>query len=175
MLAACAASGCIDEQTAERLNRNYVFLRNLEHCLQYVDDKQTQVLPKDDAERARVAKMMGMTLAELDAEVAEIRAFVTTTFDGVFHTKAPTDRVSNWPVGWSTAIRLLKVNSPMRLPTSALLRPTSSPGRILKMMRSRYLNARTQQTREQLARFVPKVAQKGGRLGAAARKLRFGR
>ena len=28
------------------------------------------------------------------------------------------------------------------------------------MMRSRYLNARTQQTREQLARFVPKVAQK---------------
>lgn len=160
MLAACAASGCIDEQTAERLNRNYVFLRNLEHCLQYVDDKQTQVLPKDDAERSRVAKMMGMTLAELDAEVAEIRAFVTTTFDGVFHTKAPTDRVSNWPVGWSTGDPALESELTDALAGIGFIEANKLAGRILKMMRSRYLNARTQQTREQLARFVPKVAQK---------------
>ena len=160
MLKACAASGCIDEQTAERLNRNYVFLRNLEHCLQYVDDKQTQVLPKDDEERSRVAKMMGLTLAELDTEVAEIRAFVTATFDGVFHTKAPSDRVSNWPVGWSTGDPGLESELTDALAEDGFVEANKLAGRILKMMRSRYLNARTQQTREQLARFVPKVAKK---------------
>lgn len=175
MLAACAASGCIDEQTAERLNRNYVFLRNLEHCLQYVDDKQTQVLPKDDAERARVAKMMGMTLAELDAEVAEIRAFVTTTFDGVFHTKAAhRSREPTGPCRVSTGRPALESELTDALADIGFIEANKLAGRILKMMRSRYLNARTQQTREQLARFVPKV-RKGGRLGAAARKLRFGR
>ena len=37
----------------------YVFLRNLEHALQGMEDKQTQLLPDNDTDRARVALIMG--------------------------------------------------------------------------------------------------------------------
>ena len=160
MLAACVKSGCIDEETARRLTSDYVFLRNLEHCLQYVDDKQTQVLPRDDEERGRIARMMGMTLDALDEKVAGIRAFVSATFDGVFHTQAPADKVSNWPAGWSTGDPALESDLTDALAENGFTEANKLAGRVLKMMRSRYLNARTQQTREQLARFVPEVAKK---------------
>ena len=42
------------------LHGAYVFLRNLEHRLQYLDDRQTQSLPSEDAERALVAHGMGL-------------------------------------------------------------------------------------------------------------------
>ncbi len=41
------------------LRSAYVFLRNLEHALQGIDDRQTQLLPEDDVTRARVALIMG--------------------------------------------------------------------------------------------------------------------
>ncbi|MDX1756779.1 MAG: bifunctional [glutamate--ammonia ligase]-adenylyl-L-tyrosine phosphorylase/[glutamate--ammonia-ligase] adenylyltransferase [Marinobacter sp.] len=37
----------------------YVFLRNLEHALQGIADKQTQLLPEDELNRARVALILG--------------------------------------------------------------------------------------------------------------------
>jgi len=37
----------------------YGFLRNLEHALQGIEDKQTQLLPDNDTDRARVALIMG--------------------------------------------------------------------------------------------------------------------
>ncbi|WP_040887085.1 bifunctional [glutamate--ammonia ligase]-adenylyl-L-tyrosine phosphorylase/[glutamate--ammonia-ligase] adenylyltransferase [Marinobacter santoriniensis] len=41
------------------LREAYVFLRNLEHALQGIEDKQTQTLPEDALNRARVASIMG--------------------------------------------------------------------------------------------------------------------
>lgn len=160
MLRACVESGCITDETASRLAEDYVFLRNLEHCLQYVDDKQTQVLPKDDEGRGRIARMMGMTLTDLDAKVAGIRAFVSSTFDGVFHTKTPADTASHWPAGWSTGDESLESVLAETLSSGGFSEAQRLAARILKMMRSRYLNARTQQAREQLTRFVPKIAAK---------------
>ncbi len=162
MLDACAKSGCIAAETAERLKEDYVFLRNLEHCLQYVDDKQTQVLPADEAQRGAIAWMMGMTLPTLDARVAKIRAFVSSTFDGIFHTKAPAEDASNWPIGWSTGDPALESDLTEALAAEGFVEANKLAGRVLKMMRSRHLNARTQQTREQLARFLPKVAKNAG-------------
>ena len=160
MLEACVQSGCIAKDVADTLAHHYVFLRNLEHCLQYVDDKQTQVLPKDEAERERVARMMGMTLTDLDARVAEIRTYVSQAFDGVFHTTTPQDKVSDWPAGWSTGDETLEPDLMETLSHHGFGEAQRLAGRILKMMRSRYLNARTQQAREQLSRFVPKIAGK---------------
>ncbi|MDR2787401.1 MAG: bifunctional [glutamate--ammonia ligase]-adenylyl-L-tyrosine phosphorylase/[glutamate--ammonia-ligase] adenylyltransferase, partial [Candidatus Accumulibacter sp.] len=39
----------------------YVFLRRLEHRLQYVNDAQTHMLPTDEAERERIARSMNFT------------------------------------------------------------------------------------------------------------------
>ena len=42
----------------KELRQAYLFLRNLEHALQGIEDKQTQLLPDDELGRARVALIM---------------------------------------------------------------------------------------------------------------------
>ncbi|OIQ97532.1 glutamate-ammonia-ligase adenylyltransferase [mine drainage metagenome] len=50
--------GLLPEKTVGELSEAYVYLRNLEHRLMYVDDAQTQELPKSDEAKARIAKAM---------------------------------------------------------------------------------------------------------------------
>jgi glutamate-ammonia-ligase adenylyltransferase len=62
----------LPSQVVKELREAYIFLRNLEHALQGMEDKQTQLLPEDDLSRARVALVMGYErwdecLAELDS------------------------------------------------------------------------------------------------------------
>jgi glutamate-ammonia-ligase adenylyltransferase len=45
-------------ESERELRAAYVFLRRLEHRLQYVEDKQTHMLPVDDAGRAIIARSM---------------------------------------------------------------------------------------------------------------------
>jgi glutamate-ammonia-ligase adenylyltransferase len=58
-LAALAAAGRIERRAAADLADAYVFLRNLEHRLQMVADRQTHRLPEDEAGLARIASFMG--------------------------------------------------------------------------------------------------------------------
>ena len=51
--------GLLPESTVDDLTIAYVFLRNLEHRLMYVEDAQTQELPKSDSAKARIALMIG--------------------------------------------------------------------------------------------------------------------
>ena len=51
----------LDAQTVDALSEAYVFLRNLEHRLMYVEDQQTQELPKYEEAQARIAKAMGFS------------------------------------------------------------------------------------------------------------------
>ncbi|TAJ78359.1 MAG: bifunctional [glutamate--ammonia ligase]-adenylyl-L-tyrosine phosphorylase/[glutamate--ammonia-ligase] adenylyltransferase [Gallionellaceae bacterium] len=79
--------GQIDAQTAEELDKAYVFLRNLEHRLQYLDDQQTQDIPADESNRALLATGMGYAgyaalLSDLDAH----RAHVSHHFSQIFST-----------------------------------------------------------------------------------------
>lgn len=63
------------------LSRAYVFLRNLEHALQGVADKQTQTLPGDDAGRDRIALIMGFSHWQvLQDSMDEHRAAVSRHF-----------------------------------------------------------------------------------------------
>jgi glutamate-ammonia-ligase adenylyltransferase len=67
-LAALAGAGRIDRRAAADLADAYVFLRNLEHRLQMVADRQTHRLPEDEAGLARIASFMGYpSLAEFSA------------------------------------------------------------------------------------------------------------
>ncbi len=75
----------IPAETDQELREAYVFLRRLEHRLQYVEDKQTHMLPEDDAGRASVARSMDFAdwpamLAVLDAH----RAKVARHFEEIF-------------------------------------------------------------------------------------------
>ena len=73
---------------AKHLIEAYAFLRNLEHRLMYVDDAQTQDLPKTDEAKARIANAMNYNnwdalLAELNAH----RKIVAQHFDATFSQK----------------------------------------------------------------------------------------
>ncbi len=58
VLALLKDKGLLPEKTVTELSEAYEFLRNLEHRLMYVDDAQTQELPKTDDAKARIANAM---------------------------------------------------------------------------------------------------------------------
>ena len=67
------------------LHAAYIFLRNLEHRLQYRDDQQTQALPADHEARALLAECMGFTEeAGFLAVLARHRAAVSLHFEAIF-------------------------------------------------------------------------------------------
>jgi len=79
-------------ETVERLLQAYVFLRNLEHRVQYLEDAQTHTLPANADDRLAVARMMGCAdEATLLARLDERRAFVAQQFDAIFADKEKPD------------------------------------------------------------------------------------
>lgn len=58
-LRALAAAGHVTHEAAAELTRAYGFLRRVEHRLQMIDDRQTHVIPADEAGVAAVATFLG--------------------------------------------------------------------------------------------------------------------
>ena len=64
-------AGLMPAEKAQALREAYVFLRRVEHRIQYLDDQQTHVLPTQDADLAWIADTLGIAstrafLAQLD-------------------------------------------------------------------------------------------------------------
>lgn len=79
------AKNLLSTEAVKLLSEAYRFLRNLEHRLQYMEDLQTQELPKSDESKLRVAKSMqyeNWSLFYRDLEIH--RANVEFYFDEVF-------------------------------------------------------------------------------------------
>jgi [glutamine synthetase] adenylyltransferase / [glutamine synthetase]-adenylyl-L-tyrosine phosphorylase len=77
-----AKAGLMPQATAAALSAAYVFLRQVEHRIQYLDDQQTHVLPTRDDDLAWIAQTLGHDstctfLSELDAH----REVVAQEFD----------------------------------------------------------------------------------------------
>lgn len=84
-LALLAQRGTLDGHAARVLEGGYRFLRSVEHRLQYRDDRQTQRLPDDPAERAALARAMNSaTVAGFDGELDRWRSEVGRQFATVF-------------------------------------------------------------------------------------------
>ncbi len=96
VLALLEERGCLTADAVTRLSEAYVFLRNVEHRLQYLQDAQTQMLPEDDENRARIAQGMGCAdwLGFL-ARLAPHRADVERHFNEVFSMQEPVPAQSN--------------------------------------------------------------------------------
>ena len=72
------------QATADALAKAYVFLRQVEHRIQYLDDQQTHILPTQDADLDWIAQTMGFAdsctfLRELDSH----RELVAQEFDAL--------------------------------------------------------------------------------------------
>jgi len=84
-LTALSELGVLSFATCKRLAASYIFLRNFEHALQYVDDAQTHQVPADGAARERVARLLGAaSAAAAITEYRAVQALVADVFDGVF-------------------------------------------------------------------------------------------
>ncbi len=95
----------IPVQTVREMRDGYVFLRNLEHRLQYLEDAQTQTLPQNDNDRQLIAEAMGFAdypalLAVLDRH----RQRIERHFEQIF--AAPQSSQESHPLAplWHGAI-----------------------------------------------------------------------
>ena len=101
-VAALAARGVLTPEAARQLRDAYGFLRDLEHRLQYRDDRQTQRLPDDAAELDLLASTFdlpgGVALMRmLEAQ----RSAVTGQFDAVFGpTEHGDDTAESYVTAW---------------------------------------------------------------------------
>jgi glutamate-ammonia-ligase adenylyltransferase len=85
VLQALAAKRLLSDAAAGELAAAYVFLRRLEHRLQYIEDQQTHKLPTSAADRIIVANGMGYAdWPAFAAALAAERATVTRHFENVF-------------------------------------------------------------------------------------------
>lgn len=74
----------LSEQVIRDLSEAYRFLRNSEHRLQQVDDRQTHTLPEDEEGRARLACAMGFaSWPDYARQLAHYRGKVREQFDQV--------------------------------------------------------------------------------------------
>jgi glutamate-ammonia-ligase adenylyltransferase len=83
-LAVLDERGLMPSSSVASLRDAYVFLRNVEHRLQYRDDAQTHHLPDDAAERAALAAAMDLAPADFDAALRGHRDAVSVTFAQTF-------------------------------------------------------------------------------------------
>ena len=92
VLARLGGRALLSPKTVEELTEAYIFLRRLEHRLQYLDDQQTHLLPQDEGDRNLVAQAMGFAdqhglLTALDGH----RERVSKRFDAVFEDPTEAD------------------------------------------------------------------------------------
>lgn len=86
-----AQTGQLTTDDVEALTSAYVFLRRLEHRLQYLDDAQTHMLPESPEDRSLLAESMGYDdWNALYAALNQHREIVTHHFQAVF--SDPTER-----------------------------------------------------------------------------------
>ena len=94
------ARGLIPQQTADNLARAYVFLRRIEHRIQFLDDQQTHLLPTQDTDLDWIACSLGLTARSQDLSshpdcispscqlinaLCQVREFVAMEFDALLH------------------------------------------------------------------------------------------
>jgi glutamate-ammonia-ligase adenylyltransferase len=85
VLAALGERGFIEAAAVAELRDAYIFLRNLEHRLQYRDDQQTQELPTNPAELELLAHSMNFAdFTSFSAELARHRGAVSRHFESIF-------------------------------------------------------------------------------------------
>ena len=95
----------LPSRTVAELKTAYVFLRNLEHRLMYVEDAQTQALPNNDEAQARIAKAMNFSdwpsfLAVLNDYRARVQEHFDATFsDASADSRALANEIALWQDG----------------------------------------------------------------------------
>jgi len=100
-------AGLLSDEVARQLYAAYGFLRQVEHRLQYREDAQTHLLPRDPRLREDLARTMDMAPADFEHTLAAHRAFVSQTFHNAFRIAgmrggSPASRTNAGGQTWTT-------------------------------------------------------------------------
>ena len=160
MLGKLAEDGALKPEVAVRLCADYIFLRNVEHALQYVDDKQTQVLADTDEAHENIAAMLGLEPHELLVRLKAVNDFVADVFDGIFHIEVGRGTRTGWPAGWEAPGEESDAVTQVKLKSLGYADPAGLSQHMHKLFESRKLARRSAKEREQFADFMASVAEK---------------
>ncbi len=159
VLALLAEKNLIPQDAATGLSEAYVFLRRLEHRLQYLEDAQTHSLPASEQDRALIAQGMGYrSWKSFSAALQAHRGRVSRHFEDVFSTKeAPRHALAPlWqekdPGALDAGLRSLGFREPGE--TASRLRAIRASGR--------YANL-PQASRERFDALVPRILEQSVR------------
>lgn len=95
-----AGEGYLPSKVVEELKYSYCFLRYVEHAIQAIADKQTQMLPINSIDQARVAFMMGFAdWSTFQAKLIEQRNNVDWHFKQVIADPEEEEQEASRPLG----------------------------------------------------------------------------
>ncbi len=157
MLPLLADVGAIKADQAARLCEHYIFLRNLEHAIQYVDDQQTHRLPNDEAAQATIAAMMAMEPAAMVKKLEDVRNYVAETFDAIFQVQEETIAEDDWPQGWLHGFDSAFDPLVAIFKEKGFVEPDQAVRRVLGLMGSKMLAAQSAQAQSKMAQLVKRI------------------
>jgi len=146
-----AKNGQLPAPVVADLGAAYVFLRNLEHRLQYLDDQQTQELPVKPEDREIIAAAMGYAdYAALLADLDRHRALVNQQFEQIFG--APEEGQDDGQF-WHEGINAEELHD--RLETLGYRKISDSAQRLLQLQAGSRYRQLPELSRQRLDKLVP--------------------
>ena len=160
MLTALADDGAVSKVMAEKLREDYVYLRNVEHAIQYVNDEQTQRLPREGEGLAAVAGLLGVTPEALWNRIEAVREYVAAAFDNVFQVKEPDVTGSDWPAGWETGTSTAAAAVAAKLESLGYEDNTDElVSRIMRLASGRVGRSMSDTARVRFQKLIPSIAE----------------
>lgn len=153
-LAALAEAGRVDHATATSLAECYRFLRQVEHRIQMVDDRQTHALPADPAEVDALSRFLGFR------DPAAFRKAVTDTLRLVEGRYAELFQEERPPEGAVALVFAGADDHPATVETLARLgyaRPSDAIAIVRGWLHGRYRALRSERARGLLGSLLPRL------------------
>ena len=175
-LDALSQRGLLDHQELLQLVNAYEFLRNCEHRLQMVNDRQTQRLPSDERERMRVA--FSMAFKDWESFMAALeshRTIVHQLFSEIMKPEAPDNsesgsEQSGFDSIWQGA--LAPEETEQKLLELGFPSADTTPNLLVEFKAGRLYQAYSSVERDRLDRLMPKALSEAARHLQAERAIR---
>ncbi len=162
MLPVLGARGLLEPAAVQELELAYVFLRNLEHRLQYLDDAQTQILPATMEDRQRIATAMGYAdEASLMMALDSHRDRVSHWFGEIFSRGGEQDEIHPLGALWLGLVE--DQDAVEQLAALGYIDPATVYARLIQVRRSVGYLRLPESSRERFDRLAPVLLQQAVR------------
>ena len=156
-----ATNTYLPDEAVDELKGAYLFLRDTEHALQAIDDRQTQMLPEDSLTQARVALVMGFESWEAFRRQLELqRSRVARHFAGVIADPDEDEDEEQAPYAeWMTLLTgFTEAEQAQEQLTEGGFKDAARAWELLQtLMRSTRVRAMQRMGRERLDIFMPRL------------------